>query len=147
MSEGIVRYAYLGAGFTVSFRFERSETIWSSMPLPLFEIQVNTAWLPELRPLKSAHSPSGIAARVQGWKVDYFAAYCPNNESIYAVPAENHGVEGRLRLDPAKNNQAKLLKWAVDYSWEHHVEELKKLVRLARIELATSCSGDRRSIH
>jgi hypothetical protein len=58
--------------------------------------------------------------------VDYFAAYCPTTGAVYVVPAASHGCEGRLRLVPVKNGQSKLVKWAADYSWERHVEELRK---------------------
>ena len=47
------------------------------------------------------------------------------NGNLYAVPAENHGVEGRLRLDPVKNGQMKLIRWAIDFTWERHIKELR----------------------
>src|SRR5205085_953763 len=58
-------------------------------------------------------------------EVDYFVAYCPNTKALYAVPAENHGVEGRLRIDPVRNGQVKHVRWAEDYTWVKHVEELR----------------------
>src|SRR5205085_11662140 len=40
---------------------------------------------------------------------------------------KNHGTHGRLRLEPAKNRQEKFVRWAADYTWEQHIEELKKI--------------------
>jgi hypothetical protein len=42
------------------------------------------------------------------------------------VPVENHGVQGRLRLNSVKNGQMKLIRWAVDFRWERHIAELRK---------------------
>jgi hypothetical protein len=129
-SEGIVLPAYLNAGFTVSIPFGTgaSYDLIVDAGSRLLKIQVKTAWLSHGCVLyKSQRRQPGMGLTRRAYKngeVDYFAAYCPNNGFTYVVPAESHGVEGRLRLHPAQNNQAKLLKWAADYSWERHVEEL-----------------------
>ena len=153
MSEGVVLSAYINAGFTVSLPFGMgaSYDLVVDTGGRLFKVQIKTAWVSNgcVRFKSQRRQPGkGLTRRpYKNDEVDYFAAYCPATGAIYVTPAENHGVEGRLRLDPVKNGQAKLVKWALDYSWERHIEELKSMVRLARIELATSCSGDRRSIH
>jgi hypothetical protein len=57
-----------------------------------------------------------IAFDYQG-QVDYFGVYCPDNGAVYLVPIAD--VTSRracyLRIDPAKNNQQKRIKWAKDY--------------------------------
>lgn len=58
-------------------------------------------------------------------EIDYIAVYCPANDSLYGIPAQNHLGQGWLRLEPVKNWQSKLICWASDYSWEKHLEELK----------------------
>ncbi len=149
-SEGIVLSAYVNAGFVVSIPFGTgaSYDLVVDAGRRLFEVQVKTAWLNNGCVLyKSQRRQPGMGLTRRPYKsgeVDFFAAYCPATQAIYVVPAECHGNEGRLRLNPAGNNQSKLVRWAADYAWGRHVEEL---MRLARIELATSCSGDRRSIH
>ena len=152
-SEAIVLAAYLTAGFTVSLPFGAgaSYDLVVDGGSRFFKIQVKTAWVSGgcvLYKSQRRQPGAGLTRRpYRSGEVDYFVAYCPANKTMYAVAAENHGVEGRLRLVPAKNGQAKFVKWAADYGWERHIEELRKGIRLARIELATSCSGDRRSIH
>ena len=50
--------------------------------------------------------------------IDWFAMYCPQNRKVYLmnvndVPPNNC----RLRTTPAKNNQTKGIRWAVDYEF------------------------------
>lgn len=152
-SEGVVLSAYLCAGFAVSIPFGTgaSYDLVVDAGARLLKVQVKTAWVSDgcVRYKSQRRQPGrGLTRRpYRSGEADYFAAYCPQTSTIYVVPAENHGNEGRLRLDPTRNGQSKMVKRAADYLWERHVEELKKYIRLARIELATSCSGDRRSIH
>lgn len=47
---------------------------------------------------------------------DYFAVYCEELNKIYLVPVDQVGAtNANLRLVPAKNNQAKYVRWAQDY--------------------------------
>lgn len=47
---------------------------------------------------------------------DLFGVYCPENDKVYLVPVDAVGaVEGFLRIDPTRNNQAKKIRWAKDY--------------------------------
>lgn len=47
---------------------------------------------------------------------DYFAAYCEKLHKIYLAPVDQVGTtRANLRLVPAKNNQAKNVRWAQDY--------------------------------
>ncbi len=130
-SEGVVLCAYLKAGFVVSvpFGIGASYDLVVDTGARLFKIQVKTAWLGDgcvLYKSQRRQPGEGLTRRpYRRGEVDYFVAYCPNNETIYAVPAENHGVAGRLRLNAVKNGQMKLIKWAANYSWERHVEELR----------------------
>lgn len=131
-SEGIVLSAYVNAGFVVSIPFGTgaSYDLVVDAGQRLFKIQIKTAWLNNGCVLyKSQRRQPGMGLTRRPYKngeVDFFAAYCPATQSIYVVPAENHGVEGRLRLDPVRNGQSKLVRWAADYEWERHVEELRK---------------------
>lgn len=130
-SEGIVLSAYLNAGFTVSLPFGTgaSYDLIVDAGSRLLKIQVKTAWINKgCVCYKSQRRQPGRGLTRRPYKtgeVDYFIAYCPANGNIYAVPAEKHGCEGRLRLDPVKNGQAKLVRWAADYTWDRHVMDLK----------------------
>lgn len=131
-SEGIVLSAYLEAGFTVSLPFGSgaSYDLIVDTGARLFKIQVKTAWISDgcLRYKSQRRQPgAGLTRRAyKSGEVDYFAAYSPAIKIIYVVPADKHGVEGRLRLHPAKNGQAKLVRWAADFTWERHIEELRR---------------------
>lgn len=47
---------------------------------------------------------------------DYFGVYCPSIDKVYLVPVEDVGqVEGRLRIDPSRNNQSARVRWAAQY--------------------------------
>ena len=57
-----------------------------------------------------------VAADYQG-QVDFFGVYCPDNDKVYLVPMT--AISGKracsLRLEPANNNQQKLIRWAKDF--------------------------------
>lgn len=131
-SEGIVLSAYVNAGFVVCIPFGTGACydLVVDVGQRLFKIQIKTAWLKNgcVRYKSQRRQPgAGLTRRpYKNGEVDFFAAYCPATQSIYVVPAENHGCEGRLRLNPVKNGQSKLVKWAADYAWEQHIEELRK---------------------
>ena len=131
-SEGIVLTAYLEAGFTVSIPFGTgaSYDLMVDAGHRLYKIQVKTAWSSHGCVLyKSQRRQPGTGLTRRRYElggVDFFVVCCPNSGMLYAVPAENHGVQGRLRLDPVRNGQAKFVRWAEDYTWERHITALRK---------------------
>jgi hypothetical protein len=49
-------------------------------------------------------------------RVDMFGVYCPPLDTVYLVPVSDVGQrEGRLRVEPARNNQASGIRWAQQY--------------------------------
>ncbi len=49
-------------------------------------------------------------------EVDFFAVYCPENTRVYLVPVDDVSPNiNYLRVDPARNNQSKRVRWARDY--------------------------------
>lgn len=47
---------------------------------------------------------------------DIFGVYFPHTESVYLVPIDAvAGHEGRLRLEPTRNNQRRRVRLAADY--------------------------------
>lgn len=131
ISESIVLSAYLNAGFTVSIPFGTgaSYDLIVDTGVSIYKVQVKTAWIKKDCILyKSQRRQPGAGHTRRKYKseeVDYFTVYCPSLKTLYAVSAENHRAQGRLRLNPTKNSQAKHIRWASDFSWEKHVKELK----------------------
>jgi hypothetical protein len=50
-------------------------------------------------------------------EIDYFGVYCPDTDAVYLVPIKDVGprTPAYLRVEPAKNNQAKGVRCAADY--------------------------------
>jgi PD-(D/E)XK endonuclease len=64
------------------------------------------------------HTPRGyVRTRYSEKEIDGIAAWCPDTDDCYFVPATE--IAGRagfsLRLGPARNNQELLVHWAADY--------------------------------
>ena len=56
--------------------------------------------------------------RIRGYagEVDLFAVYCPDNETVYVISADDVPSTGMfLRVDPPRNRQHKRVRWARDY--------------------------------
>jgi hypothetical protein len=92
ISESVILNAYLKAGFVVSVPFGSGATydLVVDTGLKFYKIQVKTAWLSNgCVTYKSQRRQPGsqIRRNYQEGEVDYFAIYCPSNESLYAVPA------------------------------------------------------------
>lgn len=49
-------------------------------------------------------------------EVDLFVIYCPENARVYLIPDDELSPNiNYLRVDPARNNQVKGIRWARDY--------------------------------
>ena len=49
-------------------------------------------------------------------EVDLFAVYCPDNDSVYMIPADDvPSTAMYLRVDKPRNKQRKRVRWAEDY--------------------------------
>ncbi len=131
ISEAIVMGAYIRAGFTVSVPFGTGapyDLIVDAGPR-LCKVQVKTGWLRNgcilfkgLRRVREAH-PYAVRLYDES-EVDYFAVYYPPTETVYVVPLKECNGGGCLRLAPAHNGQQKLIRWAIDFTWEKHLKEL-----------------------
>lgn len=131
ISESVVMTAYLQAGFMVSVPFGAGAPYDLIIDTGdrLYKIQVKTGWLRKgrilyngMRRLREAHPYA--ARRYTQSEVDFFAVYYAATQSIYVVPLSECGGDGCLRLDPANNGQQKLIRWAKDFKWEKHIEEI-----------------------
>jgi PD-(D/E)XK endonuclease len=69
--------------------------------------------------LRAAKRETGWERRVTDYRgeVDFFAVYCPENDSVYLVPIAVVTTPRAcsLRIKPAKNNQTKRVRWAKDF--------------------------------
>lgn len=131
ISEGIVMSAYIKAGFTVSVPFGTGAPydLIVDNGSRLCKVQVKTGWFCKgcvlyrsQRRVREAH-PYATRPYTET-EVDYFAIYYPPIDTIYVVPFKTSGRSGCLRIDPAHNGQQKLIRWARDFTWVKHVEEL-----------------------
>ncbi len=131
VSEGIVMTAYLKAGFIVSIPFGTGAPydLLVDTGSHLYKIQVKTGWRRKgcilykgQRRMREA-SPYTTRPYTES-EVDHFAIYYPLTNSIYVVPFRICGGNGCLRLEPVQNGQQKLIRWASDFTWAKHVEEL-----------------------
>ena len=128
ISESVVLTHYLRAGFIVSapFGVGAPYDFVVDTGSALFRAQVKTGRLRngvvefETRRTRGRSTRS----RYKENEADYFVIYCPQLETVYAIKARE-GVFGKLRVQPARNNQQVFVKWAEDYSFERHVAALK----------------------
>lgn len=137
-SESIGLSAYLKEDLTVSIPFGSgaSYDLLVDTGSNMYKIQVKTGWISNgvLRYKCLRRQPKSKNRRLyKENEVDFLAVFCPTNELIYGIPIKNHPIAGWLRLEPVKNGQAKKIRWASDYTWEKHIEELK--TEYARQEL------------
>ncbi|HKC63386.1 MAG TPA: group I intron-associated PD-(D/E)XK endonuclease, partial [Pyrinomonadaceae bacterium] len=128
-SEAIVLAAYTRMGFLVSLPFGSGAAydLIVDTGIRLVKIQVKTGWHHKgclrykgRRRIKDS-SHNGMR-RYRADEVDYFAVYDPDTDNIYIVPPISMGVDGCLRLEPVLNGQRKFIRWAVDYTWEKHID-------------------------
>jgi hypothetical protein len=125
--------AYLKAGFTVSVPFGTGAPydLIVDNGSCLCKVQVKTGWSRNGciiyrgdRRVREAH-PYATRPYTET-EVDYFAIYYPPTDSIYVVPFKICSSSGCLRFDPVHNGQQKLIRWARDFTWGRHIEELTK---------------------
>jgi PD-(D/E)XK endonuclease len=133
ISESIVMSAYLKAGFTVSIPFGTGAPydLIVDTGSRLYKVQIKTGWFRQGciiyrgdRRMREAH-PYATRPYTET-EVDYFAIYYPPVDSIFVVPFKVCGATGCLRLEPVLNGQQKHIRWARDFTWEKHMEQLNE---------------------
>ena len=78
--------------------------------------------------IDAAHPEETRVVAVRGNRVeefDYLAVYDPQSDAIYVIPSTMMEADGRLRIEPSRNGQEKLVKWASNFTWERHLALLK----------------------
>jgi hypothetical protein len=132
-SESVVLAAYIEAGFSVSVPFGNgcAYDLVVDTGSRLLKVQVKTGWQRQgcltfkgRRRVRDSRY-DGMRRYKEG-EVDFFAVHFPPAASIYVVPFGVIGIDGFLRLTPALNGQRKLIRWAADFTWEKHLEQLRR---------------------
>lgn len=140
ISESLVLAAYINEGFDVSVPFGNGcpYDLIVDTGRQLIKVQVKTGWQSNgcllykcQRRVKDSNQ--NCMRRYREGEVDFFAIYFPVTNSIYVVPLAEAGRYGRLRVAPVMNGQQKLIRWASDFSWEKHIEQLRFEMRSAKI--------------
>ncbi|HWS86035.1 MAG TPA: group I intron-associated PD-(D/E)XK endonuclease [Pyrinomonadaceae bacterium] len=131
-SEAVVLSAYVHAGFLVSLPFGGGAAydFIVDTGARLVRVQVKTGKLEESCVVYNSRRHRGSKydtfSPYREDEVNFFAVWCPENEQLFAVPAEQSlNTEGRLRLAETRNCQAKKIRWAREFAWERHIQELK----------------------
>ncbi|MGH9936508.1 MAG: group I intron-associated PD-(D/E)XK endonuclease [Blastocatellia bacterium] len=143
VSELKVTTAYVEAGFAVS------APLGGGVPYDLIvdtgehllKVQVKTGRLRNgcvIFPMQrfSGHS-SKPRSYVRG-EIDLFAIYCPDDAKIYVWQFGDNPTQGYLRCSETRNNQRQKIRWAKDYEFEKHVDDLRKEVELVGLEPTAS---------
>ena len=109
-------------------------------------VRVQCKWAPLqgdviiLRAYSSRRTAAGLLRRVYtAGEIDAMAAYCPDLNRCFYIPAER--VDGHqemsLRTAPSRNNQSERINWADDYAFER----LESTVLGAVAQLGERCDG------
>jgi hypothetical protein len=90
---------------------------------PLLRVQCKTAWLIARGCLSfnCRSTDHGRGPQRYDGLADLFAVYLPPRDSVYLVPVNAiAGFQGRLRLEPTRNNQQRGVRFAAEFeiaSW------------------------------
>jgi hypothetical protein len=144
-SEAIVLAAYIQAGFLVSLPFGGGAAydFIVDTGARLIKVQVKTGKLEAGCLVYNARRHRGSKyntfRRYRADELDLFAICSPSSQLLYAVPAtDSLTIEGRLRLVETQNFQEKKIKWARDYAWDKHINELRSEMLVAKNLLAAN---------
>lgn len=107
----------------------------------LLKVQVKTGRLRNGCVIFPMQRFSGHSGRPQSYargEIDLFAVYCPSNANIYVWQFGDNPTQGYLKYSETRNNQQQKIRWAKDYEFEKHVDDLRKGVELRGFEPLTS---------
>jgi hypothetical protein len=107
----------------------------------LLKAQVKTGGLRNGRGIFPTQRFSGHDGKPRSYiagEIDLFAIYCPSNAKIYVWQFGDNPTQGYLRYSETRNNQQQKIRWAKDYEFEKHVNDLRKGVELRGLEPLTS---------
>ena len=128
-SELLIAGALACAGYNVLMPYgqmQRYDLVIEDANGEFWRVQCKTAWLSKDRSTlqfagasahyKHAYERKELVRKHYRGDVDYFAVYSPDLQKTYLIPSTGVGdTMNALRLVPTKNNQAKHVRWAVEY--------------------------------
>ncbi|MBV9270758.1 MAG: hypothetical protein JO165_06670 [Candidatus Eremiobacteraeota bacterium] len=122
ISEAAVALALLEAGYQVCVPFGENNRfdLVIERDNVLARVQVKTGRMRNgsivFNCFSSHTHRGGASARCYIGEIEYFGVYCPDFRSVYLVPVGDvNVVRGYLRVEAAKNNQNRKLRWAQAY--------------------------------
>lgn len=102
----------------------------------LLKVQCKTGWLDKnCVSFNTRSTDHGQGRRSYVGLAHIFAVYFPPRNSVYLVPLDAvGGFRGYLRLEPARNNQQRKVRFAADYGIDHwSVDQLLEVKRSAEV--------------
>lgn len=125
ISESAIITRFLQLGYVVLTPYggnQRYDLVVEDAEGQFWRIQCKSAWVDEDGTvLKFNTANHNVTGKNRQWRhyrgqCDYFAVDCEQVNKVYLIPVDQVGINSaNLRLAPAKNNQAKNVRWAKDY--------------------------------
>jgi hypothetical protein len=131
VSELKVAAAYVEAGFAVSVPLGGGAPydLIVDTGRRLLKVQVKTGRLRNgcvIFPMQRYSGHSGKPQSYVRGEIALFVVYCPDNAKIYVWQFGANPGQGYLRCSETRNNQQQKVRWAKDYEFERHVNDLKE---------------------
>jgi hypothetical protein len=126
IGEAAVLHAFIQRGFDVLMPF--GEGLPYDLVVPIrdgfLRVQCKTAWPRGGCLVFNSHATDhGRGPVSYVGRADLCGVYFSPRETVYLVPVDISVHEGRLRLDPTRNNQRRRIRWADDYSIDRWTED------------------------
>lgn len=119
--EAAVLAAFVAGGFDVLLPFGEGHPydLVVAIDATYLRVQCKTAWATSGGLVFNAYATDhGRGQRSYVGDADVFGVYFPPSRAIYLVPVGLVETECRLRLEPARNNQTRRVRFAYDYEFE-----------------------------
>ncbi|MFL5873945.1 MAG: group I intron-associated PD-(D/E)XK endonuclease [Solirubrobacterales bacterium] len=135
--EAMILAALVGRGYDVSVPFGSGQPYDLVIDLggfDLLKVQCKTGWRDKnCVSFNTRSTDHGQGRRSYVGLAHIFAVYFPPKKSVYLVPLDAvGGFRAYLRLEPARNNQQRKVRFAADFEIDRwSVEQLRNLKRSA----------------
>ncbi|MBO0859275.1 MAG: hypothetical protein J2P21_12500 [Chloracidobacterium sp.] len=131
VSELKVATAYVEAGFAVSMPLGGGAPydLIVDTGKRLMKVQVKTGRLRNGCIIFPMQRHSGHKTKPRSYdqgEIDLFAVYCPGNGKIYVWQFGDNPCQGYLRYSDTRNKQQQKIRWAKDYEFEKHIDEVRE---------------------
>jgi len=123
ISESAIITRFLQLGYVVLTPYggnQRYDLVIEDADGQFWRIQCKTGWI-EHGAVHFDTANHNVTGKKRDWRhyqgqCDYFAVYCTDLGQVYLIPVDQVGkTRAHLRIEPAKNNQEKNVRWAKDY--------------------------------